>query len=150
MHHHGAAALTEPPEGTPADHRDAGRLDAAQRRDQGMLQRARAILTDSARTGFLFVVTPERLPILETTRAVKTLRKYAIPVQGVVVNRVERDASERGGDRATRGDQSERLREIAAEFAGLATWTLAQAPREVVGLEALRELGGSLTVGADS
>ena len=51
-------------------------------------EKARAILTDPALCAFYFVLNAEKLPILETERAVRLLRKYGIPVGGVLVNRV--------------------------------------------------------------
>jgi arsenite/tail-anchored protein-transporting ATPase len=56
------------------------------RRDR--FRRARAIVTDRERTAFVFVLTPERLPILETRKAVTALDRYRIPVGAVIINRV--------------------------------------------------------------
>jgi arsenite/tail-anchored protein-transporting ATPase len=61
-------------------------LDALMER-QRRFDRARRVLTDRKQTAFAFVVIPERLPILETDRAVRTLRKYDIPVAAIIVNR---------------------------------------------------------------
>jgi arsenite-transporting ATPase len=36
---------------------------------------------------FVFVLNPEKLPIVETKRAMDILQKYHVPVAGVVVNR---------------------------------------------------------------
>jgi len=49
---------------------------------------ARRILTDPALCAFYFVLNAEKLPILETERAIRLLRKYGIPIGGVLVNRV--------------------------------------------------------------
>jgi arsenite-transporting ATPase len=49
---------------------------------------ARSILTDSKSCAFYFVLNAEKLPILETERAIRLLRKFGIPVGGVLVNRV--------------------------------------------------------------
>ncbi len=57
-----------------------------ERRDR--FQRARRILTDPARTAFVFVVIPERLPIWETEKAVEALAKHAVPVGAIVVNQL--------------------------------------------------------------
>ena len=51
-------------------------------------EKARKILTDPALCAFYFVLNAEKLPILETERAVRLLKKYGIPVGGVLVNRV--------------------------------------------------------------
>jgi arsenite/tail-anchored protein-transporting ATPase len=55
---------------------------------------ARAIVTDCERTAFAFVLVPERLPILETRKAVTALDRYGIPVGAVIVNRVLQPESE--------------------------------------------------------
>jgi arsenite-transporting ATPase len=49
---------------------------------------ARRILTDPELCAFHFVLNAEKLPILETERAIRLLRKYGIPIGGVLVNRV--------------------------------------------------------------
>lgn len=50
-------------------------------------EKARNILIDSENMEFIFVINPEKLPILETKKAIDVLTKYRIPVAGVVVNR---------------------------------------------------------------
>jgi len=49
---------------------------------------ARGILTDSEACEFVFVLNAEKLPILETERAIELLEKFSIPVGGLVVNKV--------------------------------------------------------------
>ncbi len=60
-------------------------LGALQERQQ-RFQRARVLITDAARTGFVFVVIPELLPVAETERSIDVLNRNAIPVAAVVVN----------------------------------------------------------------
>jgi arsenite-transporting ATPase len=62
-------------------------LDALEQR-QARFRAARDIVTDPERTAFTFVLTPERLPILETRKAAAALQRSKIPVAAVVVNRV--------------------------------------------------------------
>lgn len=50
--------------------------------------RAREILLDLELTAFVFVLNPEKLPILETQKAVQILGKYGIPTNFLIVNRV--------------------------------------------------------------
>jgi arsenite-transporting ATPase len=50
--------------------------------------KAREILLDAKITAFVFVLNPEKLPILETEKAVQTLEKYGVPTEYLVVNRV--------------------------------------------------------------
>ncbi|MCL7928043.1 MAG: TRC40/GET3/ArsA family transport-energizing ATPase [marine benthic group bacterium] len=94
--------------------------------------RAREILTDHAHTSFIFVLTPQRLPILETRRAIETLRQYQIPIGGLVINRA---------DDAFAAVPTELS---ALMHMDLSSWEVPSASKEVVGLEALRELGRSI------
>lgn len=51
-------------------------------------ERARKVLTDPARTAFVFVLIAERLPIWETEMAVAALTKHGIPVGAIIVNQL--------------------------------------------------------------
>ncbi|MDR1731061.1 MAG: ArsA family ATPase [Synergistaceae bacterium] len=57
-------------------------------RRQKKFEKSRQYLTDAESSEFFFVLNAERMPILETARAVELLEKYGIPVGGLVVNRV--------------------------------------------------------------
>jgi len=48
----------------------------------------RKILLDPKQTGFIFVLNPERLPILETEKALGMLAKYDLHVETILVNKV--------------------------------------------------------------
>jgi arsenite-transporting ATPase len=50
--------------------------------------KAREVLLNSEVTAFVFVLNPEKLPILETEKAVQTLEKYGVPTHFLIVNRV--------------------------------------------------------------
>jgi arsenite-transporting ATPase len=121
-------------------------LAALERRRERFL-RVRALLTDPGAAAFLFVVTPERLPLRETERAVRTLEKYGIPVGGIVVNQVLKGGGDDAFLDARRERQAEVLAEIERTFASLPRCRLSLRERDVVGLEALRGLGRELTVG---
>ena len=62
-------------------------LRALQER-QTRFRHARTLITDPHRTGFVFVVTPEHLPVAETERSVRMLDKYGIPVAAILLNQV--------------------------------------------------------------
>src|SRR5699024_3666548 len=55
---------------------------------QERFSRARDILLDGSVTGFIFVVNPERLSILETKKAVELLDDYHLHVETIIVNKV--------------------------------------------------------------
>ena len=104
-------------------------------------EEARKLVTDAEQASFAFVVIPERLPILETGKAVRALDKYRIPVGGLFVNRVLPDHAE--GEFLQRRRERERgyLDEIAATFATHPIQHVPLMEADVVGVKALRELG---------
>lgn len=55
---------------------------------QRLFQRTRRLLQDVNYTGILFVLTPERLPINETRRALQSLTEEKLPTSGVIINRI--------------------------------------------------------------
>lgn len=48
----------------------------------------RNVLLDDRQTEYVFVLNPERLPIVETEKAVQTLRKHDIDVRTLIVNKL--------------------------------------------------------------
>ena len=117
---------------------------AALERRQERFARAREIVTDPARAGFVFVIIPERLPILETDRAVRTLREYDIPVAGLVVNRVL-PADADGEFLARRREREARyLEEIETRLGHLPSLRIPLGAEDPVGLHALRRLAPQL------
>lgn len=55
---------------------------------QERFSKAREYLLDGSKTGFVFVMNPERLPILETEKAIELLDKYHLHVKTLIVNKV--------------------------------------------------------------
>ena len=62
-------------------------LDILKRRKETM-EKARKIMVDEKQLSFMFVLNAERLPIEETKKAIHILRKYDIPVNHLVVNKI--------------------------------------------------------------
>ncbi|MFC3039934.1 ArsA family ATPase [Virgibacillus xinjiangensis] len=58
------------------------------RERQERFSQARKILLDDKISGFIFVLNPERLPIVETKKAVKLLDDYHLHVKTIIVNKV--------------------------------------------------------------
>ncbi|MCW1929195.1 ArsA family ATPase [Bhargavaea beijingensis] len=58
------------------------------RERQDRFTRVRGILLDPEKTGFIFVLNPERLPILETEKAVSLLGRHHLHVRTLIVNKV--------------------------------------------------------------
>lgn len=55
---------------------------------QQRFTRVRELLMDEQTTGFIFVLNPERLPILETEKAIQLLNRHSLEVKSIVVNKV--------------------------------------------------------------
>jgi arsenite/tail-anchored protein-transporting ATPase len=109
-----------------------------QRRDR--FRAARARVTDPAITSFLFVILPERLPLLETRKAVQTLGRHRIPVGGVLVNRLLPENAE-GAYLARRRDrETGYLQEIRASFPGQRLYCIPELDADVQGIPMLRQL----------
>lgn len=98
-------------------------------------------LLDPAITVFAFVLTPERLPILETARAVEVLRRHGVPVGGLVVNRVLPDSADDPPFFAARREQEGRyLEEIAERFPDLSRLRLPLLASDVTSHRGLEEI----------
>ena len=112
------------------------------RRQQFM--QARRQLEDPGISGFLFVLTPERLPILETVRAVDTLKSVDIPVVAALINRVIPPQAD-GDFMARRRSQEARwLERIDSELAGLPRPRLPLLDTDVQGIENLQTIVAAL------
>ncbi|ANU26567.1 ArsA family ATPase [Planococcus versutus] len=58
------------------------------RERQKRFSKARDLLLDEKETGFIFVLNPERLPILETQKAIELLHNYDLHVKTLIINKV--------------------------------------------------------------
>ncbi|HKL41638.1 MAG TPA: ArsA family ATPase [Clostridia bacterium] len=62
-------------------------LEILERR-KATMEKARKIMVDEKQLSFMFVLNAERLPIEETKKAIDVLKKYDIPVNHLVVNKI--------------------------------------------------------------
>lgn len=109
-----------------------------------LFHRARRLMTDPAHTAFVFVLTPERMPIVETERAVKALRQFSIPILGAVINRVLPEDAD-GNFLARRREQESRyLAQIGTTLKGLDCVRLPMLESDIGGLDQLEELADHL------
>ncbi|WP_290652283.1 ArsA family ATPase [Aquisalimonas sp.] len=109
-----------------------------------LFHRTRRVITDPEITSFVFVLTPERLPILETARAVEALRRFSIPVRGAIVNRVLPDDAD-GQFLARRREREVRyLDEIDTALHGLDTIRVPMFAEDIQGLQSLDALAAEL------
>ncbi|WP_458735836.1 ArsA family ATPase [Zobellella taiwanensis] len=111
---------------------------------QRLFQRTRRVLTDAQQSALLFVLTPEKLPILETGRAVAALKAEKLPLAGLVVNRILPDDAD--GDFLARRRELEQahLAEIARRFADLPRYPLSLQPTDIQGLAGLGKMAARL------
>ncbi|WP_096438994.1 ArsA family ATPase [Alteribacter populi] len=93
-------------------------FDTLQKRRE-KFAKVRDILLDKKEAGFLFVLNPERLPIAEAKRGVDTLKKYSIPVEGIVINKVIPDTVDGQFFEKRKIQQERYLKEIATDFHGI-------------------------------
>ncbi|RDY71559.1 ArsA family ATPase [Halobacillus trueperi] len=89
--------------------------DVLQRRKEKFAA-VRKVILDPAQTGFVFVLIPERLPILETEQAIRKLKQHDLIVKTLIVNKVLPDYAD-GEFLAKRRKQEETyLEEIRGKF----------------------------------
>lgn len=134
--------------GEPHDEARAARIRETLTARRQRFDGARRLLLDAAATAFLLVLVPEKLPVYESRKALTVLREYEVPVLGLVVNRVL--PPERLGDflEQRRAQEAQYLREIDALAGDLPVVRVPLLPRDVDGLDALREVAGHLGVSA--
>ncbi len=106
--------------------------------------RARELLTDRTITAFLLVLTAERLPILESEKTLHLLRKFEVPVAGMIVNRLLPPDAEGDFFRERRLQERVYRDEIDQRFSGLRRIYLYLLPHDVHGMSTLREIGESI------
>ncbi len=96
------------------------------------------LLLQREQTTFYFVLNPERLPIIETMKAMEVLKKYHIHIGGVVVNRVLPKGVD-GGFLAKRREQEQRyLKKMKEHFADVKTIYIPMQPTDIYGIEELK------------
>ena len=106
-----------------------------------VFQKARRMLLDAESTAFLLVLIPERLPILESIKAVAALKQFGVPLAGLVVNRVLPDGPIGEFLEERREQEKAYLRQIEEQFRQVPQVRVPLFPRDVGGLEPLRQIG---------
>lgn len=110
---------------------------------QSLFHRTRRLLHEGDTSAFYFVLTPERLPILETKRAVEALHEVGVNVEGIVVNRILPEAVSGGFWLQHQQRQQRYLAEIDTKFAHLPQYRIDLQEDEIIGLAKLSQLAGS-------
>lgn len=111
---------------------------------QRKFREAGELLRDVSQSGFLFVVVPERLPILETTNAIENLRGRNVDIIGVVTNKVLPEGSGDAFLQQRRDQQARYLEEIDTIFAELDRVRIPLMPHDVGDPASLREIARRL------
>ncbi|SNY95986.1 ArsA family ATPase [Halomonas sp. hl-4] len=109
-----------------------------------LFHQARRRIEEVDACSFLFVMTPERLPILETDRAVRALEDADIPVAGTLINRVIPHQADGTFLASRREQEAHYLTRIDELFARLPRPKLEWQPTDVQGIEALEALAAQL------
>lgn len=135
--------------GIPADYPEdtrAARINDLLLARQRKLRRAREILLDRGTTGFVLVLNPDRLSLLESQKALESLDRVDVPVAAVVVNRVLPENAGGGAFLDGRRQQETMyLAEIERTFPRLPRIILPLMSGDVHGLDALGRIGRQLT-----
>ena len=106
-----------------------------------------SVLTDPEKTSVVAVMNPEMLPLYETERAYETLKKFKVPFNMIVMNKVLELKGDVPELRAKLEAQEKVLREVARKFKGLEIVKIPVFSEEPRGVERLRELGGTIVEG---
>jgi arsenite/tail-anchored protein-transporting ATPase len=107
---------------------------------QRLFQRTREVFTASHQTAMLFVLTAEKLPILETGRALQSLQQERLPVAGLVINRLLPDGADGAFIAARRTQEQIHLTQINRDFATLPRFNLPLQTSDIQGLPALQQI----------
>ncbi|MDX1538696.1 ArsA family ATPase [Arsukibacterium sp.] len=140
-----ANPLADPAEHAPAgmDERNKAITETLLAR-QRLFQRTREVLTDAQQSALLFVLTPEKLPILETGRAVQSLVQEKLPLAGLVVNRILPANADGNFLAARRTQEQVHLTQIAEDFASLRRYKIPLQATDIEGITALQQIAGLL------
>jgi arsenite/tail-anchored protein-transporting ATPase len=115
-------------------------LEARMARIEGI----RAALTDRARTAFVLVLIPERLPIDESARAAHALADAGIHLGAVVVNRVLPEQAEGAYFQARKTQERVHLAEIERRLSEAPRVRVPQLESDVHGMASLGRVSASL------
>ncbi|MBA3989315.1 MAG: arsenic-transporting ATPase [Idiomarina sp.] len=112
------------------------RLQARQR----LFQRTRRLFTDPQRCAILFVLTPEKLPVLETQRSVATLQQEKLPLAGLIVNRVLPEDADGAFLAQRRQHEQQYLAQIEQSFAAIERFYVPLQAMDIEGMQGLEHM----------
>lgn len=135
----GKPLLEKQEQETPEDERTAKIREILTQR-QRRFSRARRLLLEPQTTAFVLVLMPEKLPILESKKALQSLEENQIPVTGIVVNRILPEQSMGHWFEKRRAQQAEYLQEIQQQFQRFPQVSIPLFPEDIQGVEALHQV----------
>jgi arsenite-transporting ATPase len=103
-----------------------------------------SILTDKEKTGFFFVIIPEEMILIDTSKAAELFAKFDVPIMGYVVNRVvPRELLQQNIPPYLKNRiemQDKYLEQIKTMFGGQVAAHVPELERDVTGLDMIRQL----------
>ncbi|MGE0160593.1 MAG: ArsA family ATPase [Gemmatimonadales bacterium] len=115
-----------------------GQIRTTLLRRRRLFHRARRLLLEPETTAFVLVLIPERLPVLETAKAVEALNHFQVPIAGLVVNRILPSGPLGPFLEERRVQERQYLDQIRDRFSALPRVEVPLFAKDVGGLEALR------------
>jgi len=104
-------------------------------------------IADPDRTSVIAVMNPEMLPLYETERAYESLKKFGIPLNLIVINKVIELREEIPELKVKMEAQKAVLEEIEKKFKNVDILKVPMFPEEPRGMEWLEKLGGMIVEG---
>ncbi len=103
------------------------------------------IITNPNLTSVVAVMNPEMLPLYETERVYTTLKKFGVPFNMIIVNKVMELKAEVPELKVKTEAQKKVLERISDEFKGISIVKVPLLPEEPRGVEMLRQVGSIIT-----
>ena len=110
---------------------------------------ARELMRNPEVTAFVLVLTPEKLPILESKKALDLLERYGMTTSAIVVNRLMPEEAEGEFLETRRRQEAEYRREIKRIFRAIPQYHLPLQSQDVLGAQRLKEVGMILSGNRD-
>ena len=105
------------------------------------------VITNPEKTSVIAVMNPEMLPLYETERAYESLKKFKVPFNMIVINKVITVEREIPEIKVKLDAQEKVLEEIERKFPGIEKVRIPMFPEEPRGIEGLEKLGGMILEG---
>ena len=131
-------------ESKPAREDPSSRIRSILRQRCDQYRSAREILRDSGRCAVIWVLTPEKLPVLESQKAVESLKKQHIQVAALVINRVLPAEVEGTFLEQRRRQEAIYLKQIEQTFPAVEGHSLPLLPADCHGMDTLKAIGDAL------